>query len=103
MRQEKQVPRVWYECDYCGYSLGGDHDKIPVILSWMGEEYHFHGSEYLSDDKVRKVTDIVDHTKSCIARWFLSQSHLSKVQVEGCEPESVKYLGAHRKLGGTRD
>jgi hypothetical protein len=59
-----------------------DEDMMPIVLRINHMTYHFHPPE--------GDADMFDHTKSCIARWFLGQYHLYKIQwQEGTVPEKV--------------
>ncbi len=95
MRQEKQVMRTWYECDQCGYSLGEKLREDSITLVVGKKQFHFHGTEYphMHADGVDQIMEIMfDHTKSCIARWFLAGSHIHAIQeTADMKPQKLYY------------
>jgi len=95
VKQEKQVTKTWYECDQCGYSLGEKLRDDAITLTVGTREFHFHGTEYphMRAHGTDQLVEIMfDHTKSCIARWFLANSHIHAIQMEeGTRPERIYY------------
>lgn len=91
MKKEKTRKLDYFTCDQCGYNIGPtrknesvDESDIYIVLRVGGKMFHF----------CKPLPDVAvyDHTKSCIARWFLAQQHVAAIQFKNSDGTQQVYV-----------